>query len=151
MVGAYGRTGGEIALPQKTGSNEERIVVMLLMRREDKVVEHLAARNRAVVPEYGIDDTGTVFKVAVGSDDKLDGSAAIEDAAAVAHDSVDQDYVFPYLGRLALGRIDGDVLQLACTFNIASGADLDIFDDFGSLDDAARTHGAVISAMVVLN
>ena len=130
MVGAYGRTGGEIVLPQKTGSNEERIVVMLLMRREDKVVEHLAARNRAVVPEYGIDDTGTVFKVAVGPDDKLDGSAAIEDTAAVAHDSVDQNHIFPYLGRFALGRIDGDVLKLACTFNIASGADLDIFDDF---------------------
>ena len=71
--------------------------MVLLVSREDQVVEDFAAGNGAVVAHYRVDDPRPVFEVAVGSDDEFDRNATVEDTASVTHDSVDKNDVFANL------------------------------------------------------
>ena len=123
--------------------------MVLLVRREDEVVEHLAAGDRGVVAEDGVDQAGAELEGAVVADHETDGRAGIEDAAAEAHDAVDQDHVLADLRRLLLGGVDGDVLEFAGALDVAGGADPGILDDGGILDHTAFAHGAVIAAVAV--
>src|SRR5574344_1537359 len=149
VVRPDGRACSEIALSLHAGGDKERIIVMLLVRREDKVVQHLAAGDGAVVPEHGINQAGAIFKIAVASYDELHGSAAVEYPAAIAHDAVDEDDVLADLHRFLFARVDCDVLQLARALDIAIRADLGVLDDLGGLDHAAFSHCSVVSAMAV--
>ena len=97
MVGTYGGSGSHVALTLDAGGNEEGVVVVLLVSREDQVVEDFAAGNGAVVAHYRVDDPRPVFEVAVGSDDEFDRNATVEDTASVTHDSVDKNDVFANL------------------------------------------------------
>ena len=150
VIGAYGSTGSQVALALKAGGYEEGIVVVLLVGRENEVVENLAAGYGAVVAEHGVNHPRAVFEVAVGADYELDGGASVENAAAVTHDSVDQNHVLPNLGRFLLGRVDGYVLELACALDVAARAYLHILDDLGSLDHTTVAYGTVVAAPVVL-
>ena len=97
MVGTYGGSGSHVALTLDAGGNEEGVVVVLLVSREDQVVEDFAAGNGAVVAHYRVDDPRPVFEVTVGSDDEFDRNATVEDTASVTHDSVDKNDVFANL------------------------------------------------------
>ena len=97
MVGTYGGSGSHVALTLDAGGNEEGVVVVLLVSREDQVVEDFAAGNGAVVAHYRVDDPRPVFEVAVGSDDEFDRNATVKDTASVTHDSVDKNDVFANL------------------------------------------------------
>ena len=149
MVGTDGRAGGHVALALDAGGHQEGIVVVLLVRREDEVVEDLAAGNRGVVAEDGVDQAGAELEGAVVADHEADGRAGVEDTAAQAHDAVDHDDVLADLGRLLLGGVDRDVLELARTLDVAGGADLRVLDDGGILDHASLADGAVVAAMAV--
>ena len=149
VVGSERRSGSQVGLSQKHGGNQERVVVVLLVSREDKVVQNLAAGYRRVVAHQGIDEASAVLEVAVVADNELHRSAGVEYLASVAHDSVYEYDVLPNLGRLALGRVDGDVLQLGGAFDIAGLPYPDILEDGRILYHAAAAYGAVIAAMAV--
>ena len=83
VVGANSGASGHIALSHHTGGDEERVVVMLLVRGEDEVVQHLAARDGGVVAHHGMDETSPIFQVTVVTQDKSGGHHGIEDAASV--------------------------------------------------------------------
>ena len=91
VVRAYGGTSGHVALSHHTGRDEEGVVVVLLVRREDKVVQHLAARDGGVVAQHRVNQAGAIFQVTVVTEHKTGGHHRIEDTAAVARDTIDED------------------------------------------------------------
>ena len=97
VVAAYGSTCCHVALSHDDRGDEERVVVMLLVGREDEVVEHLAARDGAVVAHDGVYEAGTVLEVRVVSQDELDCRARIEYATSISYDTIDENYILSYL------------------------------------------------------
>ena len=149
VVGANGGTGSHVALSHDASRDEEGVVVMLLVRGEDEVVEHLAARDGGVVAQHRVDEAGAVFQVAVVAEHKAGGRHRVEDTAAVARDAVDEDDALADLRRLLLRRVDGEVLQLAGAFDVAVRSHLGILEDPAVLDDARLADGAVVAAVEV--
>ena len=122
---------------------------MLFVRREDQVVQDFAARNGGVVAQHGIDQAGAVFEVAVVAQHKTGGHYRVEDMATVAGDAVDQNDTLADLRWLFLGGVDGDILELAGTFDVAVWTDLGILQDPAVLDDRGFADGAIIAAVLV--
>src|SRR5574344_1238775 len=145
VVGTYSGSCGHIALSHDARRDEERIVVMLFVRREYQVVEHFAARDGGIVTQYRVDESCPVFQVALVAQHETYGHDGIEDTAAESRDAVHQDDALADLAWLFLRRIYGDVLQFAGAFAVAVGTHFDVFQDPTVLDDARLADGAVVA------
>ena len=119
------------------------------MRREDEVVEHLAAGYGAVVAQNGVDESRSILEVAVVSEHELDGCAAVENAASESHNTIHHDDVLSDLGWFLIAAVDGDVLEFGGTLDIAVGTDFHILDDGRVLDDTLLPYHPVITAVIV--
>ena len=103
--------------------------MVLLMCWEDKIIEHLTARDGAVVAHNGVDETGTIFEIRVVPKDKLHRRAGVEYAAAITYNTIDEDDVFAYLRGFLVGGVDGDVLEFRGSLDITVGTYLHILDN----------------------
>ena len=81
--------------------------MVLLMVGKDQCIQYLAAGNSRVIPHNGVNETGPVFKRTVIAEHKAHCLNAVEHAAAVSDNSVDQLNAFPDLRRFCCRRPDG--------------------------------------------
>ena len=117
--------------------------MVLLVCRENQVVQQLATGDRGVVAEIRVDKPGAVFQMRIGAHHKTHGLAAIEHQAAQTNNAVDQFHAFADLRRLFFTGADGQVLELIGALDVARRADADILDDLAVLDDAIIADGAI--------
>ena len=66
--------------------------------------------------------------------------------AAVAHYSVHKHHILTYLRRLLERRVDSDIFQFTCAFNIAAIAHLNIFYDVRILYHTIGSNGSIVAA-----
>ena len=123
--------------------------MVLLVRREDEVVEHLAAGDGGIVAQHGVNQTGAVFEVAVVAQHETRGRDGVENVATVTGDAVDQNHALADLRGLLLRGIDGDILQLGSALDVAVGTHFRVLENPAVLDDAAFVNRAVKAAVVV--
>ena len=99
MVGAHGASGGHVALAHHQRGDEERIVVVLLVGREDEAVAHFAPGNGRIVADNSIVQAHPKLQVDVLAQNKTLGNAAILTFAAISHNSVGQNDTILDTGR----------------------------------------------------
>ena len=123
--------------------------MMLLVRGEDEVVQHLAARDSGVVAQDRVNEACTIFQVAVVAQHETGGHYGIENTATIPGHTIHQDDPFTDLRRLLFRRVDGDIFQFAGPFDITMRSNLGIFQNPAVLDDARFANSAVISTVEV--
>ena len=90
-------TCGNIGLSLNSCSYKERRIVMLLMERENQIVQKLAAGNRRIVSQNRINEARSVFQLTVSSKNKTYAHCLIEHMGTVAYNSVHKLNPFAYL------------------------------------------------------
>ena len=151
VVAAYGRARSYVRLSHQHCRHQERIVVVLLVRREDQVVQDLTAGNRAVVSKEGMDKPGAVLEVRVVAHHETDTDDIVENMATVADYTVHQHHALAYLRRLLLRGVYGHVLELAGALDIAVVTYFRILDDGAVLDDRVVPDRTVIAPAAVIS
>ena len=104
MVGSDRGPRGHVALALQEARHEKARVVVLLVGRKDEIVEHLAAGYGRVVAEHGVDEPSPVFEGRIRAHHEAHRLAAVEHAASVADDAIDELDPLADLASLALAR-----------------------------------------------
>ena len=75
---------------------------MLLVKRENQIIEQFTAGHRAVVAENRVQKPRAVLELAVSPQHKAHRDRLIKRLASVAHNAVHQLHAFPDLTRFLL-------------------------------------------------
>jgi hypothetical protein len=96
-----------------------------------------------------VDEPRAVFQRRIVAHDEADCLAAIEYAAAVAENAVDELHAFADLGGRLCARIDGEIFQLVRAFNVGAFADIRVLYDAIVFQHAVAAYDAVSAEPVV--